>query len=77
MEQNNQDRYKMVIGESHVTTDDAFVAADVKAILDKHFDENNNVEVYISFLRKKLRALHSEVQIKSIRNAGYHLEVQP
>ena len=43
MEQNNQDRYKMVIGESHVTTDDAFVAADVKAILDKHFDENNNV----------------------------------
>ena len=46
MEQNNQDRYKMVIGESHVTTDDAFVAADVKAILDKHFDENNNVEVY-------------------------------
>ncbi|MBL6434237.1 MAG: deoxyribose-phosphate aldolase, partial [Muribaculaceae bacterium] len=46
MEQNNQDRYKMVIGESHVTTDDAFVAADVKAILDKHFEENNNVEVY-------------------------------
>ena len=44
MEQNNQDRYKMVIGESHVTTDDAFVAADVKAILDKHFDENNNVD---------------------------------
>ena len=28
MEQNNQDRYKMVIGESHVTTDDAFVAAE-------------------------------------------------
>jgi hypothetical protein len=27
MEQNNQDRYKMVIGESHVTTDDAFVDA--------------------------------------------------
>ena len=39
--------------------------------------EYNNVEVYISLLRKKLRALHSEVQIKSIRNAGYHLEVQP
>ena len=37
----------------------------------------NNVEVYISFLRKKLRALHSNVQILSIRNAGYHLEVQP
>ena len=39
--------------------------------------EYNNVEVYLSFLRKKLRALHSNVQILSIRNAGYHLEVQP
>ena len=39
--------------------------------------EYNNVEVYISFLRKKLRALHSNVQILSIRYAGYHLEVQP
>ena len=39
--------------------------------------EYNTVEVYISFLRKKLRALHSNVQILSIRNAGYHLEVQP
>ena len=39
--------------------------------------EYNNVEVYISFLRKKLRALHSNVQILSIRNAGYHMEVQP
>ena len=38
--------------------------------------EYNNVEVYISFLRKKLRVLHSGVQIKSIRNAGYYLEVQ-
>lgn len=38
--------------------------------------EYNNVEVYLSFLRKKLRALHSVVQIQSLRNAGYHLEVQ-
>ena len=38
--------------------------------------EYNHVEVYISFRRKKLRALHSNVQILSIRNAGYHLEVQ-
>lgn len=36
--------------------------------------EYNNVEVYISFLRKKLLHLHSSVQIKTIRNAGYHLE---
>ena len=38
--------------------------------------EYNNVEVYISFLRKKLRAIHSNVQIMTLRNAGYHLEVQ-
>lgn len=36
--------------------------------------EYNNVEVYISFLRKKLLHLHSSVQIKTVRNAGYHLE---
>lgn len=46
MEQNTQDRYLKVLNESQVTTDDAAVAADVRAILDKHFDENNNVEVY-------------------------------
>ena len=38
--------------------------------------EYNHVEVYISFLRKKLRALHSDVQIRTLRNAGYFLEVQ-
>ena len=38
--------------------------------------EYNNVEVYISFLRTKLRALHSDVQIRTLRNAGYFLEVQ-
>lgn len=37
--------------------------------------EYNNVEVYISFLRKKLTHLHSTVQIKTVRNAGYHLEI--
>ena len=38
--------------------------------------EDNNVEVYISFLRKKLRFLGSRVQIGTIRKMGYHLEVQ-
>ena len=36
--------------------------------------EDNNVEVYISFLRKKLDHLHSEVKIKTIRMVGYCLE---
>jgi len=36
--------------------------------------EDNNVEVYISFLRKKLEYLHSRVRIKTIRMVGYCLE---
>ena len=36
--------------------------------------EDNNVEVYISFLRKKLDHLHSQVRIKTIRMVGYCLE---
>ena len=35
--------------------------------------EDNNVEVYISFLRKKLEHLHSTVKIKTIRMVGYCL----
>ncbi len=34
----------------------------------------NNVEVYISFLRKKLTMLHSKVSIKTRRGIGYCLE---
>ena len=36
---------------------------------------DNNVEVYISFLRKKLKFLKSKVSIKVIRKVGYRLEV--
>ena len=32
------------------------------------------VWVYISYLRKKLSALHADIQIKAYRNAGYALE---
>lgn len=37
--------------------------------------EDNNVEVYISFLRKKLAYLHSDVTIGTLRKVGYFLEV--
>ena len=36
--------------------------------------EDNNVEVYISFLRKKLEHLRSRVKIRTIRMVGYRLE---
>lgn len=37
--------------------------------------DDNNVEVYIFFLRKKLKYLESNVSIKTTRNVGYSLEV--
>lgn len=39
--------------------------------------EINVVWVYISYLRKKLTALHANIQIKATRNAGYSLEELP
>ena len=39
--------------------------------------EDNNVEAYISFLRKKLHFLGSRVGIATQRKVGYRLEVKP
>lgn len=39
--------------------------------------EINVIWVYISYLRKKLNALHANIQIRSLRNAGYTLEEIP
>lgn len=36
---------------------------------------DNNVEVYISFLRKKLKHVRSTVKIRTIRKLGYRLEI--
>ena len=43
------------------------------------YDSNaveNHVEVYVGFLRKKLRAIGSNLRIEAIRRLGYHLEVE-
>lgn len=43
------------------------------------YDSNavdNNVEVYISFLRKKLDFISAEIEISSLRKIGYRLEVK-
>ncbi len=37
--------------------------------------EDNNVEVYISFLRKKLSHINSKVAISTVRKIGYRMEV--
>ena len=36
--------------------------------------ENNNIEVYISFLRKKLQYIGTQARISTIRGVGYKLE---
>ena len=38
--------------------------------------ESNNLEAYLSFIRKKLKIIGSTVQIKAIRGIGYKLEVK-
>lgn len=38
--------------------------------------EDNNVEVYISFIRKKLQFLQSKVTVTTVRKIGYHLSIQ-
>ena len=43
------------------------------------YDSNaveNHVEVYVGFLRKKLKAIGSNIRIEAVRRLGYHLEVE-
>ena len=35
---------------------------------------SNNLEAYLSFIRKKLKIIDSKVSIKSVRNLGYKME---
>ena len=37
--------------------------------------ESNNLEAYLSFIRKKIKIIGSNVQMKAIRGLGYKLEV--
>ena len=38
--------------------------------------EYNNVEVYITFIRRKLKLIESNVTIKSVRGVGYKLDLR-
>ena len=43
------------------------------------YDSNaveNHVEVYVGFLRKKLKHIGSNIRIEAVRRQGYHLEVE-
>lgn len=38
--------------------------------------ESNNLEAYLSFVRKKLRLLESDLEIKSVRGLGYRIHLK-
>ena len=61
----------LISNSGQITTKEQFVT---KIWGSDDESEYNNVEVYISFLRKKLAMLHSSVQIKTRRGIGYCLE---
>ena len=62
----------LISNAGYIVTKDSFV----KKIWGYDDDgEYNNVEVYISFLRKKLASLNSKVGIKTRRGLGYCLEI--
>ncbi len=42
--------------------------------LDNDF-ESNNLEAYLSFLRKKIKIIGSKVNIKAVRGLGYRMEI--
>lgn len=63
-------RQLMQAGERHVSKE---------SLLERvwGFESNaveNHVEVYVGFLRKKLRSIGSDVRIEAARRLGYHLE---
>lgn len=67
MENQIEDKYRKVITESRVVDDDALVAQEVQDILSKHFDENNNKEVYTTcFNAIDLTSLNSTDTVASI-----------
>ena len=65
--ENVQDKYRKVLVESLVLDDDVAVEAQVREILDKHFDENNNVEVWKQcFHSIDLTTLNSTDTVQSV-----------
>ena len=38
--------------------------------------ESNNLEAYLSFIRKKMKLIDSDVNIKAVRGLGYKLEIK-
>lgn len=62
---------KMLIKDPELSTTKSQILAHVWGADSEH--DENYVEVYISYLRKKIKNLNSKVKIKTIRGLGYKL----
>lgn len=66
---------RLLLSEPHMTFTKEVIIARAWGMDSEATD--NNVEAYISFLRKKLRYLGSKVAIKNLQKIGYRLEADP
>ena len=63
-------RMLMISGKNHISKETLLTKVwgyDSEAV-------ENHVEAYVSFLRKKLASISSDVRIEAVRRLGYHLE---
>ena len=51
--------------------------ADLAALLDQAEVEDANLDCYIHFVRRRLRAVGSAARVVTVRGSGYRLEVPP
>ncbi len=65
---------KMLIDSNQKTVQKDYILAHVWGA--DMLAEDNYVEVYMSYLRKKLKTINSEVTIKTVRGLGYKLMVK-
>ncbi len=66
---------RILFANSHMTVAKDLLISRVWGVESEATD--NNVEAYISFLRKKMKFLRSAVTIRNIQKIGYHMEMEP
>lgn len=63
----------LLCSPGHVITEDRFME---RIWAQEGYTETSVVRIYISYLQKKLKALHACVRIRTVQKAGYVLEVE-
>lgn len=63
----------LLCSPGHVIPEDRFME---RIWTQEGYTETSVVRIYISYLQKKLKALHASVRIRTVQKAGYVLEVE-